>query len=73
MGGPGSGRKPSGYAHPVEISKVNGVIKKIGASHHTPKALTRAKMHGRSTKNFGLKNAGGVKMSKKGIAYRVAF
>jgi hypothetical protein len=71
MGGPGSGRKPSGYSHPVEISKINGVIKKIGASHHTPKALKRASLHGRSTKNFGLKNAGGLKISKKNVAWRV--
>jgi hypothetical protein len=73
MGGPGSGRKPSGYAHPVEISKINGVVKKVGASHHTPKALKRQKLHNRSTKNFGLKNAGGIKLHKSHVAYRVNF
>jgi len=70
MGGPGSGPRPKS-SHTVEISKVNGVLKKVGASHHTKKALTRAKLHNRPTKNLGTKSPGGLKI--KNIAYRVAF
>ena len=69
MGGPGSGRKPS--SHTVEISKVNGKIKKIGASHHTKRAASRAKLHNRSTHNIGMKNPGGLKVHNKSIAFRV--
>jgi hypothetical protein len=76
MGGPGSGRKPGGgsgmYKHPVTITKINGIIKKTGASHHTQKAASRAKLHGRTTHNFGIKplqKTLGIKTSN--IAYRM--